>query len=219
VGAIVLIVAEFSTISYRTIGIGACSDRVGGGVCHTTGHESHGFALLILAVVALVMAWGAVVGRSRAAAIALASIGAVVLLIAVAIDAPKLHDKRGLDTFYNGVVPHTGTAFYLELVGGVLLLLAGGLAVGRQEPGAEPAPRRRVTEEDLMMPPPEPEPEPGTEPEPAPPVEPEAVTQEEAAVPRPRQRPKPKGVRSQSARQARGKGSRQRRPPRKPGPS
>ncbi|MEA2436349.1 MAG: hypothetical protein QOF65_905 [Thermoleophilaceae bacterium] len=229
VAAIVLVAAEFSTISYRTIGIGACSDRVGGGVCRTSGHSSHGFALLILAPVALVMAWGAVVGRSRAAAIALACLGVVVLgLIALAIDYPKLDDKRGLDTFYNDVTAHTGTGFRLELVGGVLLLLAGGLAVFRPEPG-EPRPereprearRRRVTEEELMAPPPPPpeavaEPEPVAEAlaEPGPAVE-EEPTAEAAATPRPRARAnKPK---------QRGKGSAKPRPkqrrPRKPGPS
>jgi hypothetical protein len=193
---------------------------------------------LILAPVALVMAWGAVVGRSRAAAIALACLGVVVLgLIALAIDFPKLDDKRGLDTFYNDVTAHTGTGYRLELVGGVLLLLAGGLAVFRPEPG-EPRPprRRRVTEEELMAPPPAPAPEPEVEPESGPlaepvadpvPVqeaaaepepgndqEPAAEAEEPAASPRPRSRPKPK---------QRGKGSAKARPkprgPRKPGPS
>jgi hypothetical protein len=141
-------VAEFSTISYRTIGIGACSDRVGADLCRTTGHDSHGFALLILAPAALVMVWGAVLGRSRAAAIALTGVGVAVLLIALAIDLPKLDSKRGLGTFYDAVKPHTGAAFRLELVGGVLLLLAGGLALGRPEPAVEPRPRRRRDEED-----------------------------------------------------------------------
>jgi tryptophan-associated transmembrane protein len=213
VAVIVLVVAEFSTISYRTIGIGACSDRVGGGVCRTTGHESHGFALLILSPVALVMAWGAVVGRSRAAAFALASLGAVVLvLIALAIDYPKLDDKRGLDTFYNDVTAHTGAGYKLELVGGVLLLLAGGLAVFRPEPGEERAPRRpRPTAEELAAPPPPP-------PEPEAVVAPEAPLEEEPITPEPQPRPKPRTTaRSKSAKQTRGKSSKQRRPPRKPG--
>jgi type IV secretory pathway VirB10-like protein len=219
VAVILLVVAEFSTISYRTIGIGACSDRVGGGVCRTTGHESHGFALLILSPVALVMAWGAVVGRSRAAAIALACLGVVVLvLIALAIDYPKLDDKRGLDTFYNDVSAHTGTGYKLELVGGVLLLLAGGLAVFRPEPGEErPSRRPRPTAEELAVPPPPPPPPSDTEafaPEPAPAVE------EVPAPSTPRPRPKPRTTaRSKSAKQTRGKTSKQRRPPRKPGQS
>jgi hypothetical protein len=127
----VLVVAEFTTISYRTIHIGACEDRVGSAKCHTTGHASNGYALLILALAGLVLGWGAVVGRSRAAAIALASVGVAVLVVALAIDLPKLDDHFGLDVLYNDVRTHVGTAFKLELLGGVLLLLVGGLAVGR----------------------------------------------------------------------------------------
>jgi hypothetical protein len=134
VAAVLLVVADFSQISYRTIGIGACVDRAGTGVCTTSGHESHAWALVILAPFALMMAWGAVIGRSRAAAVALACVGAAVLVIALAIDLPKLHDKRDLDTLYDDVVGHTGSAFKIELVAGVLLVLVGGLALVRPEP-------------------------------------------------------------------------------------
>src|SRR3954468_9619458 len=87
--AVLLVVADLSEISYRTIGIGACVDRAGTGVCTTSGHESHAWALTILASFTLVMAWGAVVGRSRAAAVALVGIGVAVLVIALAIDLPR----------------------------------------------------------------------------------------------------------------------------------
>jgi hypothetical protein len=143
VAAVLLVVADFSQISYRTIGIGACVDRAGTGVCTTSGHESHAWALVILAPFALMMAWGAVIGRSRAAAVALACVGAAVLVIALAIDLPKLHDKRDLDTLYDDVVGHTGSAFKIELVAGVLLVLVGGLALvrpdsrGPRPPGSE----------------------------------------------------------------------------------
>jgi hypothetical protein len=143
VSAVLLVVAEFSTISFRSIGIGACSDRVDAGVCQTLGHESHSFALLILAPVALVMGWGAVVGRSRAAAVALAAIGVAVLVIALAIDQPKLGDRRNLNIRYNEVQAHTGSAFRVELTAGVLLLLAGGLALVRAGSPPEPAQSRR----------------------------------------------------------------------------
>jgi hypothetical protein len=144
---VVLVVADFSTISYRTIGIGACPDRAGASVCSTSGHESHAFALVILAPIGLVMAWGAVVGRSRAAAVALCAVGAAVLVIALAIDLPKLHDRRNLNALYDSVAGHTGSAFKLELVGGVLLVLVGGLALVRPESREErPARRRRPSE-------------------------------------------------------------------------
>jgi hypothetical protein len=138
VAAVLLVVADFSEISYRTIGIGACVDRAGDGVCTTSGHESHAWALVILAPFALVMAWGAVIGRSRAAALALVSVGATVLAIALGIDLPKLEDTRNLEALYDDVAGHTGIAFKVELIGGVLLLLAGGLALmrGRAAAGA-----------------------------------------------------------------------------------
>jgi hypothetical protein len=140
VAAVLLVAAEFSTVSYRTIGIGACADRVGADKCRTIGHDAHAFALVILAVVGLVMAWGGVVGRSRAATWATAAIGVAVLVIALAIDVPSLDDKRGLEKLYNDVGTHAGTGFRLELVGGVLFLLAGGLAVGRLREDEEEAP-------------------------------------------------------------------------------
>ena len=146
-GVVLLVVADFSTVSYRTIGIGACGSRAtNGGVCRTLGHESHAFALLLLAPLALVMAWGAVVGRSRAAAMALLAVGVVVLLIALAIDLPKIHDKRNLDALYDNVQGHSGTGFKVELVGGVLLILAGGLALGRPEPRPKEPRQRRPRE-------------------------------------------------------------------------
>jgi hypothetical protein len=165
VAAVLLVVADFSQISYRTIGIGACVDRAGTGVCTTSGHESHAWALVILAPFALMMAWGAVIGRSRAAGLALIMIGVAVLVITLAIDQPKLDDKRGLDTLYDDVVGHTGSAFKVELVAAVLLVLVGGLALMRERAGARVAVanarraerrKAREAEELAAMPPPEP---------------------------------------------------------------
>jgi hypothetical protein len=146
VGAVLLVVADFSTISYRTIGIGACPDRAQPGVCSTAGHESHAFALLVLAPIALLMALGAVVGRSRAAAVAVIVVGIAVLVIALAIDRPKLDGTRNLDALYDDVQGHSGSGYKLELVGGVLTVLVGGLALVR--PAPRPAePRRRSRRE------------------------------------------------------------------------
>jgi hypothetical protein len=158
VAAVVLVAAEFSTVSYRTIGIGACADRVGVDKCRTVGHDAHAFALIILAAVGLFMAWGAVVGRSRAAAWATAAVGVAVLVITLALDATSLSDKRGLEKLYNDVGTHVGTGFRLELIGGVLLLLVGGLAVQRLRGEEEEAAL-------ATMPPPEGDPVKGSEPE------------------------------------------------------
>ena len=163
--AVLLVVADLSEISYRTIGIGACVDRAGSGVCTTAGHESHAWALVILSPFVLVMAWGAVIGRSRAAGLALIAIGVAVLLIALAIDLPKLDGKRNLDALYDDVVGHTGSAYRIELVAGVLLILSGGLSLMRERAGARVAAanarraeRRKARNAAALaeMPPPEP---------------------------------------------------------------
>jgi hypothetical protein len=167
VAAIVLVVAEFSTISYRTIGIGACADRVGADKCRTVGHDAHAYALVILAVVGLVMAWGAAVGRSLAAAWATVGVSVAVLVIAAALDGPSLGDRRGLEKLYDNVQTHTGDGFRLELIGGVLLLLVGGLAVQRLRATEEEAPLE-------AMPAPDGEPMEAAEPEPQPVPEPTA---------------------------------------------
>jgi hypothetical protein len=237
-GAVLLVVAEFSTVSYRTIGIGACDNRIQAPeVCSTTGHSQHGYALLVIAVLALVMAWGAFVGRSRAAATAVLVLGVTVLGIALIGDLPDRTDTRGLEARYTDPRGHLGSGFKLELAGGVLLLLAGGLALLRPEPGAEPRPRRRrraeaaeVEDGPVAA---EPEPESGLTPlselpppvvEPPPPVveeseaeamaEPKPVDDEEPAAaaepePAPRSRPRPK-----SKAKARGKGAAKPRPKR-----
>ena len=137
-GAVLLVIADFSEISYRTIGIGACSNRESPGVCSTVGHSQHGYALVILAVVALPMAWGAGVGRSRAAALALVAIGLTVLGISLLGDLPKEDELRGLDTRYADVQGHLGPAFKIQLAGGILLFLAGGLALARPSPRRPP---------------------------------------------------------------------------------
>jgi hypothetical protein len=168
VAAAALVVAEFSLVSYRTIGIGACEDRVGIDKCRTIGHDAHAYALLVLAVVGLVMAWGAVAGRSRAASWATAAVGIGVLVIALAIDLPSLDDKRGLEQLYNDVGTHVGNAFRFEILGGVLLLMIGGLAVGRL--GEE--------DDEPVAAPPE-----GTAPPPPPPGEDETVAEPEAYRP------------------------------------
>jgi hypothetical protein len=130
--AITLFFAELATLSYRTIGIGGCESRVNPGVCTTTGGDAHGHALWLIALLVLVFGWGAAVGRSRPAGLAVLVCGLVALGIALIADAPDLSDIRGLDATYNDVHAHTGAAFALELVGGALAVLAGALGMRRR---------------------------------------------------------------------------------------
>jgi len=143
-----LFLAELATLSYRTIGIGACSDRVSSGECTTTGGDAHSYALWLLALMVLVLAVGAAVGRSRPAALGVLVAGIAVLVIALLLDLPDLDDTRGIETRYNQVAAHTGAAFPFELVGGVLAVAAGLLALTRRPgPEREPEPQAATAAE------------------------------------------------------------------------
>ena len=136
VAAGLLVAADVSRLSYRTIGIGACSTRVNPDICTTTGGDAHSHVLWLIALVVLAFAFGAAVGRSRPAALGLVICGIGVFVIALAIDAPKLDDKRGLDLDYNQVTTHTGPAFPLELIGAGLAVVAGSVALRSKGQGA-----------------------------------------------------------------------------------
>jgi hypothetical protein len=135
---VLLFATELTTLSYRSIGIGGCESRVDPGICETAGGDAHNYALWLLALLVLVFSLGAALGRSRPAALGVAAAGVVVLLVALGFDQPDLGDRRGLETTYTQVRAHTGTAFYLELVGGVLAVAAGLAALTRRPPEPEP---------------------------------------------------------------------------------
>lgn len=140
--SVLLFLTELTRLSYRTIGIGACDSRVQNpGVCVTDGGDAHHHVFWILAATVLVFSFGAAVGGSRPAGAAVAACGVAVLVVAVAIDLPKLDDLRGLDATYTQVAAHTGSAFWMELVGGALAVAAGVLGMRRR--GGRPVHQRR----------------------------------------------------------------------------
>ena len=134
-GALLLLVAEFSTL-YEVRAITAV---VPGGT--TRSGSNHGYALLIVALVAAPMAWGAVVGGSRPAAFALAVLGALALFVCLAIDLPDVNDEGLLAESYEAAKASPQEGFYLETLGSVLLLFAGvGSLVLRPAESGEPDP-------------------------------------------------------------------------------
>ena len=149
-GAAVLMVAtEFSTIQSVRIGdstCGAAEERLRD-VCSTSGGDQHNYALLVLGVFAALLAFGAAVGRSRPAALALLGVGAVVLLIAFVLDAPSFDDRRGLEVYYGeaGTRGERGGAFVLELIAAGLAVTAAAVALwwDRLRLPAVRLPRRR----------------------------------------------------------------------------
>jgi hypothetical protein len=155
-GALLLVVAEFSTL-YEVVAITAV---VPGGT--STVGENHLYAQLLLAVFAVLMAWGAFVGGSRPAAFAVVLVGAVSLFIVLVVDLPDVSDEGLLAETYESAKASPRTGFYLEAIGAVLVLLAGAAAVllGAATRTREPRPRRR---RDRPAPESEPEPPAGAE--------------------------------------------------------
>jgi hypothetical protein len=133
VACVLLVIAEFSTLYDITI-ITVTADTVRGG-----GH--HGFALLVIALAAAAMTFGAVRGGSRPAALALMILAVVALAVVLAIDLPDLDETGPYGRNYEQAVARAGTGFYLETAGAVLLVI-GAVAVLVFGPRRERAPRR-----------------------------------------------------------------------------
>ena len=132
VGAGVLaIVAEFSTISYVTVVTATCEDLADPRLadrCRLDGSERHSWAFALLGGFAILMAWGATVGRSRPAAGALVAVGAVLLGLGFARDLPET-SRTGLIGEAYEATAHKGSGLWLELVSGVMLVGVGVAAL------------------------------------------------------------------------------------------
>ena len=86
------IVAEFSTISYVTVVTATCEDLADPRLadqCRLEGSERHSWAFALLGGFAILMAWGAAVGRSKPAAAALIVVGAAMLGLGFFRDLPE----------------------------------------------------------------------------------------------------------------------------------
>src|SRR4051812_16603797 len=132
VGALLMIAAEFSTLRSVKVLTASCSDLADPslrGSCVTHGGEEHSYALVLLGVVSLLMAWGAAVGRSRPAAGALALLGAAVVVIALATDVPDIHKTGVLGDRFESAHATAGPALWMELAGGTLVFAAGAIAL------------------------------------------------------------------------------------------
>jgi hypothetical protein len=90
-----------------------------------SGAGAHWFALGALALMALPLAWGGAVARSRPATVGLCGLGALVLAVALAIDLPQALGSGDLGRNYADAGGSPGRGLYLELAGGALLVLTG----------------------------------------------------------------------------------------------
>lgn len=133
-GAVLLAVAEFTTVFEVTVGSLGVVKR------SSTGGEHHGYALLVIAVAGMAMVLWALAAGGRPAALALVALGMAALVVALAVDLP---DTRGSGQLpeslaYENARARAGTGLGLEIAGGVLLAVAGGMlaAAGRAGPTA-----------------------------------------------------------------------------------
>lgn len=151
-----LILAEFLT--FREI-VAVTVVPEGG---RTTGGAHHGYALGLIGLVSLPMSYGAVVGRSRPAAAALAVLGGLALAIAAIVDLPSLNDTGLIGRTYDLAEASPAIGFWLEIIAATVLL-AGGLlllrssrAAARERSDARRTARRASAPETEAPPPTEP---------------------------------------------------------------
>lgn len=132
-GAILMVVSEFATLRSVKVLTASCSDLADPslrGSCVTHGGEEHAYALVLMGIVAALMAWGAAIGRSRPAAVALLAVGAAVVAIALATDVPDIHKTGVLGDRFENAHAEAGPGLYLEIAGGAMVLVAGAMAAG-----------------------------------------------------------------------------------------
>jgi len=114
-----------------------------------SGHAQHDWAVALLGLLAIPLAFGAARRRARPALAGLVLIGAAVMFIALAND---LGDTRSTGVYgerYDQAAAQAGPGFYLETLGAVLLIVTGvgGLILlpppaSRRAPGRERTPPR-----------------------------------------------------------------------------
>jgi hypothetical protein len=122
-GVVCLVLATFTTVIEIKVGT---TTKLPGRDTHLSGWDRHGPALLIVAAFAAAMVAGALRG-ARPAMVALAVLGLLALLIAVVGDVPDLDETGFIGEVYEDAAAGPSAGFYLETLGGVLLLAGGGL--------------------------------------------------------------------------------------------
>lgn len=136
-GCALLVIAEFTTLTaveIITVERGAI-----------TGGSNHAYALLIIAIPAALMAWGAVLGGSRPAALALLALAAAALFVVLAVDLPDVNEEGLIGRDYEEARAQPKLGFWLEAIGAVLLLLAA-VATLVLRPSVDREPRQQPVE-------------------------------------------------------------------------
>ena len=129
-GAVLLVVSDFLTLFDVQTAAGVTVPD--GSV---TGHENHSFAMVLLGLAALPMAYGATAGESRPAMAGLAALGFIAAIVALAFDLPDATGTNTLARTFENATGHPKLGFYLETLGAVLLLVSGGGRLVLTAPG------------------------------------------------------------------------------------
>jgi hypothetical protein len=148
-GGLLLVLATGATVIKISIGGVGGPATAGGLDTALSGADRHGPALIVIAVFAMVVLVAAIQGI-RVAMVAVAACGVLVLGIAILSDAHSIDDTGQLRQLYSEAIAGAGNGFYLETLGGALLLVCGGgllvLSGGSERPArirrAAQAPRR-----------------------------------------------------------------------------
>jgi hypothetical protein len=134
VAGLLMIAAEFLLVFSVTVGGTSCQATASPDVaefCATTGGERHSYALILLGLFTLLMAWGAAIGRSRPAGAALVIVGAVVIAIALLGDLPDAYSEGIIGPRYEDAQSSPAIGLWIELVAGVLAVVAGVMRLRR----------------------------------------------------------------------------------------
>lgn len=124
-GGVLLVLATGATIINISIGGVGGATTAGGFDTALSGADRHGPALIVIAVFAMVVLVAAVQGI-RVGMVAVAACGVLVLGIAILSDARSIDDTGQLRQLYSEAIAGAGDGFYLETLGGALLLISGG---------------------------------------------------------------------------------------------
>ena len=121
-GVVALAGATAATVIRITVGT---TTRLASLDTELSGWERHGPALLVVGAFALVMLIGALRGARPAMAAVLAC-GLAALVVALGLDLPHLDDTGQVGRLYTDASAGPEVGFWLEVLGGVLLAVAGG---------------------------------------------------------------------------------------------
>lgn len=151
IGAVLILVSQFTALyQVHSATSAAPIDTVGTGA-------HHAWAGIPLALAAAVLAFAVYRSGSRVALVGIAGLGIAMLLIALLSDLPPTHATGLVGSSATGFVRATATrsaGLYMETLGAVVLLIAGGVGLlmlgGSPRDRARPAPGvRRVPDPPL----------------------------------------------------------------------